>query len=106
MPKTLIPTCSFRFYLDYDGERILQQRFYRTNGVDVWQRVPEVCHDDPPEASPAENMLDELERTIVKNVGLIVARMTPEMRQRYRDVLGPSPETRERGLSPTERTEE
>lgn len=46
MSETLIPTCSFRFYLDYDGERILQQRFSRANGVDVWQRVPEVSYDD------------------------------------------------------------
>ncbi len=42
-------------------------------------------------------LVDELEGTIVKNVEAIVARMTPEMRQRYRDALGPSPETKTRG---------
>jgi hypothetical protein len=41
----------------------------------------------------ASTLLDDLESTIVKNVEQIVARMTPEMRQRYRKALGPSPQT-------------
>lgn len=47
MAETLIPTCSFRWFVDYDGERILQQRFQTTGYQDRWISVPEVSfHDD------------------------------------------------------------
>lgn len=55
--------------------------------------VPEwvIC---APSSSQSVPLLDDLEGTIVKNVEQIVDRMTPDMRQRYRDALGPSPQTR------------
>ncbi len=40
MSQTLIPTHAFRWLRDYDGERILQQRFVRPSGGEVWQDVP------------------------------------------------------------------
>jgi len=41
MSDTKIPTMRFRWFIDYDGEKILQQLF-RTSTGDVWERVPEV----------------------------------------------------------------
>ena len=47
MSETLIPTYAFRWFIDYDGERILQQKFLRQGGVGhKWVAVPEVNHDD------------------------------------------------------------
>jgi len=45
MTQTKIPLCSFRWFIDYDGERILQQLF-RTSQGDVWERVPEVGYGE------------------------------------------------------------
>lgn len=42
--------------------------------------------------SKSADLLGELEERIEKNVSLIVSRMTPDMRERYRQALGPSPE--------------
>jgi len=44
--ETLIPTCSFRWFVDYDGERILQQRFQTTGGKDQWKSVPTFFYYD------------------------------------------------------------
>jgi hypothetical protein len=52
MSQTLIPTCSFRWLRDYDGERILQQRFVRPSGGEVWQDVPEVAFDEARVSAP------------------------------------------------------
>lgn len=45
MSETKIPTMSFRWFIDYDGEKILQQLF-RTSTGDVWERVPEVEYNE------------------------------------------------------------
>lgn len=52
MGETLIPTCSFRWLRDYDGERLLQQRFVTFHGQEVWRDVPEVEHADAIRSSP------------------------------------------------------
>lgn len=44
--ETFIPTCSVRWFVDYDGERILQQRFNKPSGGGLWQRVPEIEHGE------------------------------------------------------------
>jgi len=42
MSETLIPTGAMRWFVDYDGERVLQQLFRRPSGEDVWKPVPTV----------------------------------------------------------------
>jgi formate-dependent phosphoribosylglycinamide formyltransferase (GAR transformylase) len=44
--NTHIPTCSFRWMRDYDGERILQQRCTTTGGTEFWKDVQEVNYAD------------------------------------------------------------
>ena len=49
MSEALIPTYAFRWFVDSDGERILQQKFVRPGGVGhQWVAVPEVNHDEAP----------------------------------------------------------
>lgn len=54
MSQTLIPTYALRWFRDYDGERILQQRFVRPSGGDLWQDVPEVTHDETKSPAPVQ----------------------------------------------------
>lgn len=44
--EVLIPTCDFRWFIDQDRERILQQRFVRTSGGYCWRDVPEITYDE------------------------------------------------------------
>lgn len=42
MSEALIPTFALRWFVDYDGERILQQRFQKPSGGDLWKAVEDV----------------------------------------------------------------
>ena len=43
---THVPHGAFRWLVDYDGERILQQRCSTSAGAEFWKDVPEVRHHD------------------------------------------------------------
>lgn len=43
---THIPTLNFRWYIDFDGERTLQQQCTTTGGETFWKDVPEFNSDE------------------------------------------------------------
>lgn len=53
MAKTMIPMASFRWFVDHNGDRILQQRFGNPSGQDEWIDVPEVSHWEKSTPTPA-----------------------------------------------------
>lgn len=46
MTETRIPTSRFRWMIDYDGERVLQQLFTTSSAMSEWIAVPEVEHEE------------------------------------------------------------